>query len=46
MKRKYNAPEMNLIKLETTDIMSASTEEFDGECVPIGGRSSENELAY
>ena len=35
MKRKYNAPEINLIKFQSADIITTSTEEFDGEWVRI-----------
>ena len=42
-RKNYEAPEMNIVKFQTTDIITASTGEFDGEWVPIGG-SDEEEL--
>ena len=38
-KQKYEKPEMQVIKFETQDIITPSTGEFDGEWVPLGGRS-------
>ena len=35
MKRKYDAPEMNVIKLQEQDVIATSTGEFDGEWIPI-----------
>ena len=42
-RKNYEAPEMNIVKFQTTDIITTSTGEFDGEWVPIGG-SDEEEL--
>ena len=39
-KKKYEAPEMDIIKFQMTDIITASTEEFNGEWVPIGEKNS------
>ena len=44
MKRKYNEPEMSVIKLQTEDIIRTSTGEFDGEWVMFGTKSSEDNL--
>ena len=45
-KEKYVEPKMEIIKLETADIITTSTGEFDGEWVLGGGRTSEDELVY
>ena len=45
-KQKYEKPKMQVIKFETQDIITTSTGEFDGEWVPLGGRSSEDELDH
>ena len=38
-KNKYEAPEMKVIKLQPTDVITASTGEFDGEWVMFGSIS-------
>ena len=45
-RKKYDTPEMNIVKFHTADIITTSTGEFDGEWVPLGGRSSEDEIVY
>lgn len=40
-KEKYVEPVMNIIVLETADIITTSTDPFDGEWVPIGGSDEE-----
>ena len=39
IRRKYNAPEMNVIEFQAADIITASTDEFDGEWVTLGDRT-------
>ena len=46
MKRQYTAPEINVIIFQSADIITTSTEAFDGEWVPLGGRTSEDELLF
>lgn len=36
-KEKYVEPKMEIIKFEAADILTTSTEAFEGEWVPIGG---------
>ena len=43
-KKIYVGPEMNVIALDTTDIITTSTEAFDGEWVPIGGQNDNDEF--
>ena len=38
---KYVEPKIEVIKFATEDIITTSTGEFDGEWVPIGGKSDE-----
>ncbi|MBQ7826694.1 MAG: hypothetical protein IJ386_00330 [Clostridia bacterium] len=38
-KSKYVEPELNIIAFEAADIVTTSADPFDGEYVPIGGRS-------
>ena len=45
-KEKYIEPKIEVIKFATADIITTSTGEFDGEWVPLGGRSSEDEIVY
>ena len=40
-KTVFEAPITEIIDIEATDILTASTDPFDGEWVPIGGRSLE-----
>ena len=40
MKRKYFVPEMSVVSIEMTDIITTSTGEFDGEWVSTGGKKS------
>ena len=39
-KKKFKTPTMEIIQLHTANILTASTDAFDGEYVPIGGRSN------
>ena len=40
-RKQYDAPEMNIVKFQTADIITTSTGEFDGEWVPLGGEFDE-----
>ena len=42
-KIKYEEPKMEMIVFQTADIITTSTESFDGEWVPIGGNTKEEE---
>lgn len=45
-KLKYAAPELNIVALEAADIITTSTDAFEGEWVPIGGGSIEDDLLF
>ncbi len=45
-KAKYVEPTMEIIQLETVDIITTSTDAFEGEWVPIGGGSIEDDLLF
>ena len=36
-KKKFESPKMEIVRFHTEDILTTSTEAFDGEWVPIGG---------
>ena len=36
-KEKYEEPVMDIIVFESADVITTSTDPFDGEWVPIGG---------
>ena len=40
-KKKFESPKMEIIRLHTADIITTSTNAFDGEWVPIGGSDEE-----
>ena len=42
-KKKFEAPVAEIIHLSSADILTTSTDPFDGEWVPIGGNSNEGE---
>ena len=46
IRRKYNAPKMNVIKVQTADVITSSTREFDGEWVMFGSNSQKDEVVY
>ncbi|MBR2466565.1 MAG: hypothetical protein IKB38_06520 [Clostridia bacterium] len=37
-KKKFESPKVEIIRLDATDILTSSTDPFDGEWVPIGGK--------
>ena len=41
-KTKYVEPKMEIIRLHTEDILTTSTEAFDGVWVPIGGSTEDD----
>ena len=45
-KKKFEAPIAEIIYLNQADIITTSTESFDGEWVPIGGRSIEDDIVF
>ncbi len=45
-KLKYAAPELTIVAFEAADIITTSTDAFEGEWVPIGGRSIEDDLLF
>ena len=44
-KKKFEAPTAEIIFLSSADIITTSTESFDGEWVPIG-RSIEDDIVF
>ena len=42
-KKKFETPTMEIIRLHTADVLTASADPFDGEYVPIGGRATDEE---
>lgn len=40
-KKKFEAPIAEIIHLSSADILTTSTDPFDGEWVPIGGSDEE-----
>ena len=42
-KKNFEAPIAEIIYLSSADIITTSTESFDGEWVPIGGNSNDGE---
>ena len=45
-RKKYDAPEMNIVKFHTADIITTSTGEFDGDWVTFGVRIPEDKIVY
>ena len=45
-RKKYDAPEMNIVKFRTADIITTSTGEFDGDWVTFGVRTPEDKIVY
>ena len=41
-KATYVEPKMDVIVIQTADIITASTDSFNGEWVPIGGQKDQN----
>ena len=44
-KLKYAVPKLTIVAFEAADIITTSTESFDGEWVPIG-RSIEDDIVF
>ena len=42
-KKKFEAPKMEIIRLFTEDILTSSTDPFDGIWVPIGRQSDSDD---
>ena len=40
-KKKFESPKMEIVRFHTEDILTTSTEAFDGEWVPIGASDNE-----
>ena len=45
-RKQYDAPEMNIVKFHTADIITTSTGEFDGDWVTFGVRTPEDKIVY
>ena len=42
-KKEYITPHLKIVTVQKSDIITASTESFDGVWVPIGGNKSGND---